>query len=60
MDAARQANALEFISAGAGDVDLSQSFGDDSVELLAAWIAHKEKMYVQLDVSLTKKAEAKS
>ena len=59
LDAARQANALEFITAGAGEVDLSQSFGDDPVELLEAWIAHKEKMFVQLDASLTKKAEAK-
>ena len=59
LDAAKQANALEFITAGAGEVDLSQSFGDDPVELLEAWIAHKEKMYLELDKSLTKKAMAK-
>ena len=60
-NAAKQANALEFITAGTGDggVDLSQSFGDDPKELLEAWKANQDKMKTLLDDSLTKKANAK-
>ena len=58
-DAAKQANALEFIAAGASEADLSQSFGDDPAELLLAWTSHEEKMLRLLDDSLTTKAQAK-
>jgi len=46
LEAATKANALEFIRNT--ETDLTQAFSDDPVELLAAFIQHKEIMLKQI------------
>ena len=52
-NAAKLANALEFITAGSGEggADLRQAISDDPKELLDAWKLNQEKMHKLLDES---------